>query len=630
MVVPALALPAIAAGAMYMNAKHNIGQDAHLLKAYFSALIRTRVRERKDRLSLFYILEERAHDKKYADKTYLIFEGARWTYKQVYDIALSYGTFFKNEYGVQAKDIVAVDFGNSEQFIFVWLGLWAIGARPAFLNYNLTGKPLQHCIKVSTTKLVLVDPQFEHIVNEEGFQAELPGIRFETLTEVLQAKAVTTPPVRVPDADRSTPRASDMSLLIYTSGTTGLPKPAVVSWLKCIISSVFPNTYQRFTSKDTFYTSMPLYHSAGSLLGCMNTLGAGGAICIGRKFSTKLFWPEVRAAEATIIQYVGETCRYLLAAAPLLGPNGEDLDKDNKVRVAFGNGLRPDIWNKFKERFDIPEICEFYAATEGAGGAWNLSRNDFTKAAIGKTGTIASFLMNKSSAIVEVDIVTEEPLRLANGFCRQVPVGAPGELLHMLDAADIEAKFQGYFNSPGATNSKILRNVLTKDDAWFRTGDVVSRDSEGRTFFVDRIGDTFRWKSENVSTNEVSEVLGYHPSVLEANVYGVELPHHDGRAGCAAVVLSEGISEALMEGLATHVNLLPKFAQPIFLRITKGGPVTGTNKQQKHVLRKEGVDLEAVRSGDQHEDQLYWLQNGKYVPFTDSDLERLRGGGVKL
>ena len=601
-----------------------------MLRCYFGSVIKVRVRERKDRLSLFYILEEHALSSTYANKTYLIFEGARWTYKQTYDIALAYGTYFREQYGVRSGDIVAIDFGNSEQFMFVWLGLWSLGAKPAFLNYNLTGKPLQHCIKTSTTKLVIVDPQFEDVTSAEGFQEELPGVRFVTFTPTEQAKAVVTPPVRRPDAERSAKKASEMALLIYTSGTTGLPKPAVVSWLKCITSSTFPNAYQRFTAKDTFYTSMPLYHSAGSLLGCMNTLGAGAAICIGRKFSTKLFWPEVRAANATVIQYVGETCRYLLAAPPLLGPNGENLDKDNKVRLAFGNGLRPDIWNKFKERFDVPEICEFYAATEGAGGAWNLSRNDFTKAAIGKTGTIASALMNRSSAIVEVDWEAEEPLRLASGFCKPVPVGSPGELLYQLDAADIGAKFQGYFNSQEATNSKVLRNVLTKDDVWFRTGDVVSRDREGRTFFVDRIGDTFRWKSENVSTNEVSEVLGYHPSVLEANVYGVELPHHDGRAGCAAVVLSEGISEALMDGLATHVKLLPRFAQPVFLRVTKGGPVTGTNKQQKHVLRKEGVDLALVRSGDQHEDVLYWLQDGKYVPFTEKDLERLRGGGVKL
>lgn len=596
-----------------------------MLSAYFGTLIRIRVRERKDRISLFYILEERALDKKYASKPYLIFEGKSWTYREVYDIAISYGTYLKQTYDIKPKEIVAIDFGNSDVFMWVWLGLWSIGARPAFLNYNLEGKPLQHCIKVSTARLVLVDPQFSDIVNAESFQSELPGIQFVHFTPEIQAQAQNTKGVRSPDKDRSEDKVQNMSMLIYTSGTTGLPKPAVVSWLKCIISSTFPNAFMRMTKDDIFYTSMPLYHSAGSLLGCMNVLGAGATLSLGKKFSTKLFWEEVRASNSTVMQYVGETCRYLLAAPP------SPLDRDNKIRIAFGNGLRPDIWNKFKERFGVETIAEFYAATEGAGGSWNLSRNDYTKGAIGKWGTVATKLMMKSSTLVLVDWETEEPYRdPETGRCVQVARGEPGELLYKLDENDIEAKFQGYFNSPGATNSKVLRSVVEEGDAWFRTGDVIKVDSEGRSYFVDRIGDTFRWKSENVSTNEVSEVLGYHPSVHEANVYGVELPHHDGRAGCAQVILSEPVSESLMKSLADHVRQLPGFARPIFLRVSKGGPVTGTMKQQKHMLRREGVDIEKVRNGEVAEDVLYWLRSEKYVPFMESDWSQLQGGKVKL
>jgi acyl-CoA synthetase (AMP-forming)/AMP-acid ligase II len=372
---------------------------------------------------------------------------------------------------------------------------------------------------------------------------------------------------------------------------------------------------------------MPLYHSSAALLGTMNTLGAGATICIGRKFSTKLFWEEARACNATVIQYVGETCRYLLSAPPQLdAATGENLDRKNSVRMAFGNGLRPDIWNAFKSRFGIETIAEFYAATEGTAGSWNFSRNDFTVGAIGKSGRISDFLTRRSNAIVAVDWETEAPWRdPQTGLAKAVAPGEPGELLFALDAADIAKNFQGYFNNTKASSSKVLRDVLAKGDAYFRTGDVIRKDAEGRSYFVDRIGDTFRWKSENVSTNEVSEVLGYHEAVHEANVYGVELPHHDGRAGCAAVVLASPPSPHLMRSLADHARQLPRFAVPLFLRVTRGGPVTGTNKQQKHVLRAEGVAPHAVV-----EDQMYWLKEGTYAEFTPADWEELSAGRVKL
>jgi len=330
------------------------------------------------------------------------------------------------------------------------------------------------------------------------------------------------------------------------------------------------------------------------------------------------------------MQYVGETCRYLLSAPPQIDPKtGENLDTKNSIRIAFGNGLRPDIWNRFKERFNIESIAEFYAATEGSSGSWNFSRNDFSAGAVGRLGTIGSLITSANAAIVEVDWETELPYRdPKTGFCRQVPRGTPGEALFKLDADNISSKFQGYFNNKDSTESKIMRNVLVKGDAYFRTGDMISWDSEGRQYFNDRIGDTFRWKSENVSTSEVSEALGLHPHVHEANVYGVELPHHDGRAGCVALVLSTTPSEQLMKDLADHVGgKLPRFAVPLFLRLVEGRDmeVTGTNKQQKHVVRMQGVDPEKVG-----EDRIFWLRNGTYVPFGRREWEELNVGRVRL
>lgn len=373
---------------------------------------------------------------------------------------------------------------------------------------------------------------------------------------------------------------------------------------------------------------MPLYHSSASVLGVLQTVLKGATIVIGKKFSTKTFWKDVRESNATIIQYVGETCRYLLSAPPQIDPvTGENLDKKNNVRMAFGNGLRPDIWNRFKERFGIETIAEFYAATEGSSASFNYSKNDYSKGAIGRNGLVVDLLLGPGISMVELDWETEEPYRdPRTGFCKRVKRGEPGEQIFKLDPNDIEAKFQGYFGNSKSTESKIMRNVFQKGDAWFRTGDMVSWDADGRMYFNDRIGDTFRWKSENVSTNEVSECLGDHPVVHEANVYGVELPHHDGRAGCVALILAEEPSERLLADLAQHVQKkLPRFAVPLFLRLTKEMQTTGTNKQQKHIVRAEGVD--PAKMGD---DDLFWLKNGTYARFGKKDWEELNGGRIKL
>ena len=375
---------------------------------------------------------------------------------------------------------------------------------------------------------------------------------------------------------------------------------------------------------------MPLYHSTAFLLGFCPCLNIGSTFVIGHKFSNRTFWPEVRASKATIIQYVGETCRYLLAAPPQINTStGENLDKTHSVKVAFGNGLRPDVWEKFKERFGIEGIAEFYGATEATSAAWNFSRNSFSTGAIGRAGTLVTAILSSRTTVVEVDWETESPRRFPekHNLCTRVQRGEPGELLFALDAADISASFQGYLGNEKATNSKIMRDVMTKGDAWFRTGDVIRWDKEGRFFFCDRIGDTFRWKSENISTAEVQEALGGHPAIQDANVYGVELPNHDGRAGCVAIVFNQDVDARLLNSLAELAHQrLPKYAVPLFLRVTKEMQATGNNKQQKHILRNEGVEPQKVGV----EDKLYWLKGGEYVEFRVQDWEDLQGKRVRL
>lgn len=625
----ALAAPAALAGASYLNARLQISYDWYLLGSAIKSLIKMGFNEKKDKLNLFYVLEGYATSKKTADNICLVFEGRQWTYKEVYQTVLKQGTWLKTRYGIKPKDIVVMNFMNSEKFIFMWLAIWSIGGKPAFINYNLTGKALAHCMRVSASRIAFIDAEVQSNVTQE-VRDELPGVQFQVFTPELEADIAAIEPVREPDSARTEDKASNMAIVIYTSGTTGLPKGAIVSWKKIIVGTGIVCPWMWMTQKDVFYTSMPLYHSSASVLGFCSVLSIGGTFSLGKKFSTKTFWNEVRGSKATYIQYVGETCRYLLSAPPQFDPvTGESLDKKHNVKVAFGNGLRPDIWNRFKERFGIDGIAEFYSATESSSASWNFSRNDFSKGAIGRGGSIAQLIAGGTVEFVELDWETEMPWRdPKTGFCKRVPKGQgiPGEVLYKLEPDNISNSFQGYWNNKDSTEGKIMRNVFVKGDAYFRTGDMMSADDKGCTYFNDRIGDTYRWKGENVSTSEVSESFGAHAAVHEANVYGIELPHHDGRAGCVALVLAEEPSDRLMHDLAKHVHAeLPRFAVPLFIRLTKQLETTGTNKHQKHVARTQGVDPEKV-SGD----ELYWLKNGKYVKFSKQDWEELNGGRVKL
>ncbi|KAF2271026.1 acetyl-CoA synthetase-like protein [Lojkania enalia] len=669
-----LGLPAAAAGLAYLNGRHAISYDFTLFTSLLSATIGAVFHERHDDINLFYVLESWAKSSR-GNHPWIIFHSKSWTYAQAYEMILKYGTWLKSR-GVEKDEIVAMDFVNSEVFIWVWFGLWSIGAKPAFINYNLTGKPLLHTIKTSTARLVLVDENGKHKFSEEvmaehGFMARAPDAdmppgrqakyEFETdagqvlssvkkrvkghvqeaaeasklqsqnleiifFSQALEDYISSLQPIRQPDSSRSGQKRHDMAMLIYTSGTTGLPKPAVFSWGKASLGSRFVSNWIPLKKTDIMYTSMPLYHSSASVLGICTILRAGSTICLSLKFSHKTFWPEVRSSKATIIHYVGETCRYLLSAPPT------PLDKDHCVRAAFGNGLRSDVWQPFKDRFGIETICEFYSATEAPSGMWNRSTNPFSAGAIGRNGTLATLVLGNSIALIRMDPDSDPPQPLRNtdtGFCQICDWNEPGELLYKLDPANISEKFQGYFGNASATNSKVLRNVKKDGDAYFRTGDLMRWDREGRWWFVDRIGDTFRWKAENVSTAEVADAIGKHDAVEEANVYGVRIPHHDGRAGCAAIVLRAGLQNtSTLESLASHLKKeLPAFAIPLFVRVTRNMHTTGTNKQQKHLFQQDGIDVNRV---EQSGDALFWLKGPTYEKFKIGDLQRIEGGGVRL
>ncbi|KAK3291883.1 uncharacterized protein B0H64DRAFT_242278 [Chaetomium fimeti] len=639
MIVPVplpVAASALAGVAAYINAKALVSYDVALLGSLLPTLARVGWWTNRGRLNFFYRLEDLATTKSSANRAFLRFEDKTYTYAQGYDTVLRYANWLKERRGIKKGDMVALDFQNTDTLLFLVFALWSLGAVPALINYNLTGKPLAHCVKKATASLVLIDPVVAGNVGED-VRSELDQVTFEVVTPELEGQMLSHEPTRPPDELRADATGDSMGILIFTSGTTGLPKAAIVSWSKISVVGGFTSRWIGTSKNDVFYTAMPLYHSTAMLLGFAHTISVGGTFAMSRKFSTSGFWDDVRKHRANIIQYVGETCRYLLSAPPRTDPKtGANLDRQHNVRVAFGNGLRPDVWNQFKERFGIDTIAEFYGATEGSFATWNLSRNDYSMGAIGRSGTLYNLVLGRSVAIVAVDHDTELPYRDARtGFCHRSPTGEPGELLFRLPPADVESRFQGYYGDREATGKKIMRDVFAAGDAWFRTGDVVRWDAQNRVYFNDRIGDTFRWKSENVSTAEVALVVGTHPAVAEANVYGVEVPGHEGRAGCAAVAFRPAPpgggavpSEETLKTLAAHVRAgLPKYALPLFLRVVKGETLqaTGTNKQQKTGLRSEGVD-----PGKTGSDDIFWLRGDSYVRFGAADWKALQGGKVKL
>ena len=381
---------------------------------------------------------------------------------------------------------------------------------------------------------------------------------------------------------------------------------------------------------DRWYNCMPMYHGTGGIA-TMTNMMSGVSTALAKGFSTQNFWADVRDSESTAITYVGETARYLLAAPP------HPLDKVHKVRFMHGNGLRPDVWSRFQERFAVPEVAEFFGSTEGMLMLLNWSRNDYTVNAVGFQGALIRYIARNTLVPVEVDTATNDILRNSKtGFAKRKSYEEGGEILVNVPN---EAAFPGYWDSAEASEKKFARDVFKKGDLYYRSGDALRRTDDGRWFFLDRLGDTYRWKSENVSTAEVAEVLGTFPGIHEANVYGVLVPGHDGRAGCAALAIAPAQREKFdWASLVKHAKAhLPRYAVPVFIRVVEGevgGMGSHNNKQSKAPLREEGVNPKErgskVLGGEQ--DEVFWIppKGNSYVKFEERDWNSLVAGGARL
>jgi acyl-CoA synthetase (AMP-forming)/AMP-acid ligase II len=398
------------------------------------------------------------------------------------------------------------------------------------------------------------------------------------------------------------PNSSEVMCYIYTSGTTGLPKAAIITNKRYLAGAyMFGGATMEATPRDIIYLPLPLYHSNAIIIGVGSALVSGAAVALRRKFSASQFWDDARKYDASIFVYIGELCRYLLNAPK--NPH----ERSHRLRLAVGNGLRPDTWEPFQRRFGVPLIREFYAATEGNAPIINFE---------GRPGMLGR--LKPGQVLVRCDETSGEILRNADGFCERVHPGQKGILLGHINPL---LAFDGYVDK-SATDKKIQRDVFRHGDHYFNTGDILQLHEDAWVSFADRVGDTFRWKGENVSTNEVAEVLNGAKGVLESNVYGVSVPGSEGRAGMASINVN---GELDLDEFASYVvNRLPSYQRPYFLRLQKEMRVTGTFKHQKTGYRDEGFDPSKVS------DPLYFLDGDRYVPLDQTLFQRIQAGEVGL
>lgn len=555
---------------------------------------------------------------KYADHTAMVFEGERYTYRQLDALANRFAAW-ADARGLKHGDTVALLLPNRAEYIPAWVGLTKLGVAAALINNNLTGAALAHCLSISNADHVITDT--EGLAATETIRAGLArplsywviDADFQPAPDrhVLDLKEPKLAPERPAKTRRAGLKARDIALYIYTSGTTGMPKAAKITHMRAQLYMRSFAAATKANAEDRIYCVLPLYHATGGLCGVGAALLNGGTAVLRRKFSATHFWDDVVDNGCTMFVYVGELCRYLVNQEP--GPK----DRAHKLRLAFGNGLRPEVWEEFQARFAVKRILEFYGSTEGNVSMFNFDGQP------GAIGRVPPYLQRSFAVrLVKFDVEAEMPVRDQNGLCVLCAPGETGEAVGLIKD-DARHNYTGYADK-AASERKILRDVVEKGDAWFRTGDLMRQDKDGYFYFVDRIGDTFRWKGENVSTTEVAEVISRYPGVDEANVYGVKIDNIDGRAGMAALTPGEDFK---LEGLRDYlVRELPSYARPIFLRITPAIETTGTFKFRKVDLVRDGFNpakIEHALFFDDPEEQ-------RYVAITPELYARIQAGAFKL
>ena len=594
-----------------------ISRSGEAKKAWVRALERTAAIERNPRRTLPTVIQELAE--RHPAAPALAAPGESLSYRALAEQANRYARWALAQ-GLRPGDVVCLLMENCPDYLALWLGLTGAGVTVALLNTHLTGEPLLHSLRIVAPRALIAGAGFSErlLAGPSAIATSLPCWAHgedAPLPRVDQALAGSSAePLTA--AERPAPALADRALYIYTSGTTGLPKAAVVSHHRLMQWSHWFAGLMNITPADRLYDCLPMYHSVGGVVATGATLVGGGCVVVRERFSASRFWQDVRAERCTIFQYIGELCRYL-ANCP---PGAEQEAAGHTLRLACGNGLRADVWEAFQSRFGIPQVLEYYAATEGSFSLYNCEGR------VGSIGRIPAFLSHRYPvALVRSDPATEAPVRDEQGRCIRCEPGEAGEAIGRIAAGGggAGAQFEGYAD-PQATRRKVLRDVFEPGDAWYRTGDLMRRDAEGFYYFVDRIGDTFRWKGENVSTTEVAAALAACRGVSDVAVYGVAVPGHDGRAGMAAVVAGPDLDlETLRQDLAGR---LPDYARPVFLRVVGSLEVTGTFKLRKQELAEQGFDPARA------EGPLYFdsRTQGRYVALDAWLHQRIQQGLERL
>ena len=543
---------------------------------------------RNTRLSLGLMVEQRAAET--PDNLMCLFEGRSVSWYEFNSLANRIAWYLKAA-GVQRGDTVALLMDNRVENMACVTALCKLGAVAAMINTSLTEKPLLHCITTVGSKKVIVGQELlaplQDVKKELDFATSdiiwVPDAAMDKTRadpDWAMALEISEQPDQNPEDTRYV-ELRDLAYYIFTSGTTGLPKASLITHDRHYRMSLgFASVLFDLQPTDRIYACLPLYHSSGMFIEFGSITHVGASMFLRRKFSASNFLHEAREHNTNCFAYIGELCRYLLHQ-----PAKPD-DANNPIRKCVGNGLRPDIWMEFKQRFGIDRIGEFYGASEGNGGCVNAFNKDKT----------VGFCAVKH-ALVKYDVLDDELIRNKQGFCEKVRKGEPG--LMLIEISD-KAAFDGYADS-AATNKKVLTDVFRKGDRYFNTGDLLKQVDVGFTFglphyqFVDRVGDTYRWKGENVSTNEIGEIINAADSVAYCNVYGVQLPGTDGRAGMVAIAPRDGALN--LAAISAHImEKVPSYARPLFLRQVENMDTTGTFKMKKGDLREQAFHPEKCQS----------------------------------
>ncbi|MBV8404493.1 MAG: long-chain-acyl-CoA synthetase [Gammaproteobacteria bacterium] len=585
------------------------------LKAWLRALERTAPIERDPARTLPLVIDSLAE--RCGERQALLSSDSTLTYRQLAAACNRYSRWGLAR-GLGRGDTVCLAMDNCPDYMAIWLGLTRIGATVALMNTNLRGELLAHSLSLVAPRHIIAGASLSEAVRSAtplltaSAACWVRGDDGGHLPRLDEAIAALPGDALEPGEVPAAPTLADRALCIYTSGTTGLPKAANVSHYRLMQWSHWFAGLIDVQPQDRMYDCLPMYHSVGGVVATGATLVGGGAVVLRERFSASGFWADVVAARCTLFQYIGELCRYLLAS-PV-----QDEDARHTLRLACGNGLRADVWQEFQQRFGIPQILEYYAATEGNFSLYNCEGRP------GAIGRIPPFLAHRLPvALLRFDPESGAPARDASGHCVRCAPREPGEAVGQILEAHGATRFEGYTDA-GDSSKKILRDVFAPGDTWYRTGDLMRQDEQGFFYFVDRIGDTFRWKGENVSTTEVAGVLATCPGVADAAVYGVSVPGTEGRAGMAALVPGEKFD--LTELRRAIAERLPGYARPLFLRIVSAISVTGTFKLRKQELTLEGYDPARVRDALYVDDPA----RGAYVPLDARLHAALQAGQLRL